>query len=153
MLESSILSLGILPDHNNIDILVARGEPLEVKAVHQRSVEIELLPQHHVQRAHASADRRLEPALEAHLVLLNRLDQLRRHRLHVAVDVVLLEVDRRVHSLHHLLHGAGDERADAVAGDQRDGARGSVAGSGHVGHGSGGSGAGEEVFEDRKSSP
>lgn len=137
MLEPGVLALSVLSDHNNVHVLVPSRKARKIEAVDQRRVQVEFLPQLHVQRAHATADRSLQPALYAHLVLPDRIHHLRRDPAHVAVDVVLLEEHRRVHRLHHLLDGVGDERSDPVPGDQGNTAWGSVAGSGHVSHRSG----------------
>lgn len=163
VLEPRVFALGVLSNYDNVHVLVAGGETGEVEAVDQGSVQVELFPQLDVERAHTPADWSLQAAFQADLVLPDRLDHLRRHPLQIAVDVVPLKVHRSVHRLHDLLDSVGDERAYAVAGDQGDGPRGSVAGSGHVGDGScvrvgfgkegSGRGAVGEVFEDREGPP
>lgn len=147
MLKTRVLALSILPDHDDINIFVARGEPRQIKAMDERGVEIELPPQSHIEGADASAHGSPQPSFEADLIPLNRLKHLRRDALHIALDVELLEKHGCVNRLHDLFDSAGDERTDAVSRDESDRAWGSVAGAGHVGDGSGG----EEIPDDRKS--
>ena len=142
MLKSRVFALRILPNHNNIHIIMPRRQASKIEAIHERGEQIQLLPQLNIQRAHTATDRRSQTALQAYLIPPNRFDHTVGDLAHIAVDVELLEVDRRVHRLHYLLHGTGDQGPDAVAGDERDCARSPVAGAGHVGDGSGG---GEEV--------
>ncbi|KAJ0867131.1 hypothetical protein HanRHA438_Chr12g0559641 [Helianthus annuus] len=115
MLQPSVLPFSILPNHNNIHILMACHQPRQIKTIHKRRVQIKLLPQLHIQRTHTSTHRRIQSTFQTHLILPDRIQNLRRNRLHVAVNIELFEVDRRVHRLHDLFHGSGDERADAVA--------------------------------------
>ena len=143
MLEPRVLALGVLPDDDNVDVVVPGGQAGEVEAVDERGVEVELLTELHVEGGDTSADGGGEAALEADLVAADGLDDLGGHRGHVAVDLVGLEVDRRVHRLHHLPHGARDEGPDAVTGDERDAARGAVPRAGHVGDGAAGRDTGE----------
>jgi len=153
VLEAGVFTLGVLPNHNDIHILVASGKPREIEAIDERGVEVELLPELHVERVHSATDPRPEPALQAHLVLLDRLDHFLRDTAHIAVHVVALEVHRRVHCLHDLLHRVRHQRPHAVPGDQSHRAWRPVAGSGHVGHGSGPRGVPvRELLEDREGS-
>ena len=161
MLEARVLALGVLPDDDDVDVLVPGWEPWDVGAVDERGVEVELLAELHVEGGYPSADGGGEAPLEADLVAADGVDDGGRHGGHVAVDVVGLEVERRVHGLHDLLHGAGDEGPDAVARDERDGARGAVARAGHVGHRAARAGAmagdrrrgGDEAAEEKGGSP
>lgn len=156
MLETGVLALSILADHDDIYILVARGEPWQIKAVDERGIEIELLPQYHIQRADASAHRSPQSSFQTHLILHNGFKHLRRQALHIAMHIVLLEIHGCMHRIHDLFDRAGYERSDAVSRDQSDGARGSVAGARHVGDGSlrrGGSGGEQIPDDDRESSP
>ena len=151
MLEAGVFALGILPNDDDIDVIVTGGEALEIKAVDEGSVEIEVLAELDVEGVNAAAGGGLEAALEADLVLADGVDDLGGDALHVAVDVVFLEVDGGVHGVHDLLDGAGDEGADSVTRNEGDGTGSAVAGTRHVGDGSGRGKAGgaEEVVEDR----
>lgn len=133
VLQARVLAFRVLPDHHNVHILMPRRQPGMVAAMNQRGVQIELLPQMHVEGAHPTSHRGEESALEAHLVPPDRLDNLRRKRGHIPVNLERLKEHRRVHGLHDLLHGAGDEGPNPVAGDQGDDPGRSVAGPGHVG--------------------
>lgn len=144
MLKPGVLALGVLPDDDNVDVVVPGGQPREVEAVDEGGVEVELLAELHVEGGDTPADWGGEAALEADLVAADGVDDLGGNRRHVAADLVGLEVDRRVHGLHHLPHGAGDEGPDAVARDERDGARGAVPRPRHVGDGAAGDGGGGE---------
>lgn len=159
VLQTWVLTLRVLPDHHNIHILMPRGQSREIKAMNERRVEVQFLPQLHVEGTDSPTNRGGEPALEAHLVPPDRLDHLRRHRGHVPVDLVRLEIHRRVHRLHHPPHGAGDEGADPVSRDQGHRPRRAVAGPRHVGNGAaahrrwGGGSASEDLAEERRRSP
>lgn len=167
VLEPRVLPLGVLPDDDDVDVLVPGGEAGEVGAVDERGVEVELLAKLHVEGGDPAADGGGEAALEAHLVAADGLDDGGRHGGHVAADLVGLEVDRRVHHLHHLLHGPRHERPDPVPRDQRHGARVPVPWPGHVGHraaragaamvrrggGGGRRGGGEDAAEEGGGSP
>jgi hypothetical protein len=137
VLEAGVLALGVLSNDDDVDVLVARGEAREVEAVDKRGVEVELLPELHVKRAHAAAHGRDQPALQAHLVLLDRLHHLLGDPLHVPAHLVPLEVHRRVHRLHHLLHRTGHQWSDPISRDQCHGAWSAVSRPGHVRHGPG----------------
>lgn len=134
MLEPRILALRILPNHNNINILMPSRQPRQIEAVDEGSIQIELPPELHIQGADASAHRRRQATLQADLVSADGFHDGRRDGGHVAMySVEGLEVDRGVHRLHYLLDGVGDERSDAVSAYQGDSAWGSIAGAGHVG--------------------
>jgi len=150
--EAGVLALGVLPDDDDVNVLVARRKAREVEAINERGVEIKLLPQLHIQRAHTAAHRRRQPSLQTHLILLHRFKHLRRHRLHVAVHIVLLEAHRRMHRLHNLFHRAGHQGTDPVARDQCHRPRGAVAGARHVCDGSARIQAGQEVLEEWRGS-
>jgi len=143
MLEPRVLALSVLPNDDDVHVVVPGRQAREVEAVDERSVEVELLPELHVEGGDTATDGGGEAALEADLVAADGLDDLGGDRGHVAVDLVRLEVDRRVHRLHHLPHGARDEGTDAVARNEGDAARGAVPRAGHVGDGAAGGGAGE----------
>ncbi|CAK9179566.1 unnamed protein product [Ilex paraguariensis] len=64
-------------------------------------------------RTHTTTNRSNQASLQAHLALADRIDQFLRDFLHVAVDIVALEVYRRVHCLHDLLDCTGDQRTDS----------------------------------------
>uniref|UniRef100_A0A7C8YSI6 Uncharacterized protein n=1 Tax=Opuntia streptacantha TaxID=393608 RepID=A0A7C8YSI6_OPUST len=115
MLKARVLSLSILPYHSNIHLLMPSGQPFEVKAIDKRSIKIKLLPQLHIQRANPTSNRSCETSLEAHLVLSYGIQHFFWNLLHVTVNLILLEVHRRVHRLHHLLDGASDQRPDSIA--------------------------------------
>ena len=153
MFEAGVLAFGVLPDDDDVHVMVARGQAWEVEAVDEGGVEIELLPELHVEGIDTAAHGGDQAALETHLVLPNRFQHLLRHHLHVPVDIELLKVHRRVHRLHHLLHGARHHGPNPVARDERHRPRFSVAGAVHVGDGSGGDpigrGARDEVPEER----
>lgn len=151
VLEAGVFALGVLPNDDDVDVVVAGGEALKVEAVDKGGVEIEVLAELDVEGVDAAADGGLEAALEADLVLADGVEDLGGDALHVAMDVVLLEVDGGVHGVHDLLDGAGDKGADSVSGNKGDGTGSAVAGARHVGDGSGRGKAGgvEEVVEDR----
>jgi hypothetical protein len=144
VLEARILALGVLPDDDDVHIIVPGGQAGEVEAVDEGGIEVELLAELHVEGGDTPSEWGGEAALEADLVAADGVQHLGGDRGHVAVDLVGLEVDGRVHRLHHLPHGTRDEGPDAVAGDERDAARGAVPRTGHVGDGASGDGAGEE---------
>jgi hypothetical protein len=161
MLEPRVLALGVLPDDDDVDVLVPGGQAGHVGAVDERGVEVELLAQLHVEGGDPAADGGGEPTLEADLVAVDGFDDGGWHGGHVAVDVVGLEVDGGVHRLHDLPHGARDEGSDAISRDERDGPRGAVPGPRHVGHGAARAAAvarerqrrGDEVAQERGGSP
>jgi len=152
--EAGVLAFGVLPDDDDVDVIVAHGQAWEVEAVDEGGVEIELLPELHVEGTDAATHGGDQASLETHLVLPNRLQHLLRHRLHVPVDLELLKVNRRVHRLHHLLHRARYHGPNSVARNERHRPRRPVARAVHVGDGSGGDPAGrgarEEVLEKRQ---
>ena len=137
MFEAGVLAFGVLPDDNNINIIMARGKAREVETINKRSIEIKLLPKLNIEGTDATTHGGDESTLETDLVLPNRIEDLRRHGLHVAVDLELLKVDGRMHGLHDLLHRARHHRPDPVARDQRHRPRRPVARPVHVRHGSG----------------
>lgn len=142
MLEPRVLALTVLPNDDDVHVVVPGRQAREVETVDERGVEVELLPELHVEGGHTTAYGGGEAALEADLVAADGLDDLGGDRGHVAVDLVRLEIDRRVHRLHHLPHGARDEGPDAVARDEGDAARSAVPRAGHVGDGAAGYGVG-----------
>lgn len=136
MLKAGVLAFSILPDDDDINILVARREALEIKAVDEGSVEVKVLAKLDVEGVNTTADGGLQATLKADLVLADGIDDLLRDVLHIPMNVVFLEVYGSVHGLHDLLDGAGHQGSDTVTGNKGDGTRSAVAGARHVGDGS-----------------
>ena len=151
MLETRVLTLSILSNHNNIHILMPRRKPRKVETVDQRSIQIQLFPQLNIERADSTAHRCPKPTFQTHFVFLNRLDHLLRDLAQVPVYIVLLEEHRRVHGLHDLFDRVCHEWAHPVTRDQGHGAWGAVARSWHVGDGAreGEARGGGELVEER----
>lgn len=133
MFKASIFTLGVFPDDDNIYIVVACRQPLQIEAMDARGVEIKLLPELNVEGADTSTDGSLQPTLEADLIVADGVNHLRRHALHVAVDFVALKMNGSAHSLKDLLDGTGNKRTDAIARYKGDGAIGASF-SGMLGH-------------------
>ncbi|KAF5951584.1 hypothetical protein HYC85_009528 [Camellia sinensis] len=100
LLEARVLPLGVLPYLNNINILVASRQTRQIEAIDKGSITIELFPELNVERTHTTTDWSLEPPFQGDLVLADRLDHLRRHALHVAMDIVALKEDWGVYCFH-----------------------------------------------------
>ncbi|KAJ0556827.1 hypothetical protein HanRHA438_Chr07g0305141 [Helianthus annuus] len=147
MLQPRILPLSILPNHNNIHILMPRRQPIHIKTIHKRNKQIQLFPQRKIQRVNPSTHRCNQPAFQTNFSLLNRIHNIIRNLVHVPMHVKFLKRNRRLHGVEHLFYRPGDQRANTVTGDQCNGPRNTVggdrgdgfyrvvSGSGHVGYG------------------
>lgn len=129
VLEARVLTLGVLTDDAQIDILVAGLVAGDVLDQADAGVDVELLSQGNVEALVAgSADGGVEDTLEAELVALERGDAVAEGILGAASaldletrDVDLLPLDGDVVGLEDGLDRLGHLGTDAVAGDEGDG--------------------------------
>src|SRR5690606_7356291 len=134
-LDAGVDVLGVLAEDHHVDVaglLHRRGHALEPAHRAQADVQVEHLPQGHVERADAAADRRGQRALDAHQVVAAGLDgRLREpfaglvegllagqdfHPLELALAAIGL-LDRGVEHAHA---GAPDVGTGAIALDEGD---------------------------------
>lgn len=128
MFKAGIFTLGVFPNDDDIDIVVASRQPVQIEAMDARGVEIKLLPELNVEGVDTSTDGSLQATLEADLIVADGGNHLRRHAVHVSVDLEALEMDGSVHSLKDLFNGTGNKRTDAIARYKGDGVIGSFSG-------------------------
>ena len=126
MLEARVEILGVLAHDDEVHVLEPARHAREVLHRPQVGVEVERLAQPDVHAGEPFADRRRDRPLQRDLVPLDRLEQLRRERLVEALErrdpgIVLLPFDRQRRRLEDSRDRFRDFRADAVAGDERDG--------------------------------
>ena len=126
VLEPGVEILGVLADDDQVDVGEAARDARQVPHRPEVGVEVERLAQPDVDAGEAFADRRRDRPLQRDLVALDRVEQRRRQRLaeplerdHAGVVALPLDVDAR--RLEDPDDRLGDFRADAVAGDERDG--------------------------------
>src|SRR5438132_9920495 len=122
-LDAGVDVLGVLPDDDQVDVVVPRADPRIALAGANQGIEIELFAERDVHRSDPLPNRRCQRPLDRHLVPTDRLEHRRRHRgavlLHDAESRILdvpFELDAR-----RLQHAAGrfaDFRTDPIAGDQ-----------------------------------
>lgn len=140
MLNATVLALGVLPNRHDVHVVVQRlvalhratgadvgveGEDPMKKGGRLDDFEISVyvLSNLQIERAVALADRRRQRPLQADAVLQNRVDRLLGDA-EAAVRpfywcyIDLLPGDGHLGRLEDLLHGGGNLRADAVAGNQ-----------------------------------
>ena len=176
MLETRVLSLGVLTDDGKVDILVTGRVAGKRLADNERSVNVELLAHGDVPRVvRSSLDRSEENTLQTNLVALERLHGLLEQRLGtvgLAGNVELLPLDGHVHRLEDLLDRVSDLDTDTVTWDKGNsvytsilgGALGDLGGAGskrggrskqlgHVGEDKARLGGGSGLLEGRSSSP
>ena len=123
VVEPDVQPLGVLPDDDEVDLLVAAARDDRLHGPHV-GVEVELLPQRDGDRAVAAAHGRRERAFEREPGAPDRVE--RRvgqrgarlfHRAHAAE--LLVPIERRAHRAEHLQRRLRDLGADPVARDQR----------------------------------
>lgn len=121
VLESRVLTLGVLTDDAEVDVLVARLVAGDVLEEDDRGVDVELLTQSNVEGAMTgSLDRSVQDALETELVALERGDGLAEELLGVDVArlntryVDLLPLNGDIVRLEDLLDRLGDLSTDTV---------------------------------------
>ena len=128
VLQTAVLSLGVLTDDAKVDVLVAGVVAGNVLDKADGGVDVELLAHGNVETLVAgSADGGVKDALQAQLVPLKRSDRLAEGGLGTArrarVDtrhIDLLPVNGDVVGLEDGLDALGDLGTDAVTGDQGD---------------------------------
>jgi len=123
--DARIETLGVLPNDNQVDVLIPRGNARDRLGRPEVRVEIQRLADRHIHAPKAFADRCGDGAFDAHTVSADRFQHLfgqRRAVLRNRLFAGLLDVpidgntgglDDTAHRLHHF-------RANAVAGDQCD---------------------------------
>mmetsp|Transcript_10786 Transcript_10786/g.32062 ORF Transcript_10786/g.32062 Transcript_10786/m.32062 type:complete len:323 (+) Transcript_10786:437-1405(+) len=124
VLQTRVLSLGVLANGHQVDIVVSRLVARDRHARPHVGVQIQLLAQGQIERPETLSNRGRHRALQADAVLLDRLEVLQRyHRVGAGVDRLannlLVPSDRHAGGVEDLLHGLGDVRANAVAGEER----------------------------------
>lgn len=144
MFEACVFTFSVLPNNDDINVIMARGQARDIETINKRRIEIEFLTKLNIERTNATTHGRNESTFETDFVFANGIDDLAWDGFHVAVDVELLKEDRGVHGLHDLLHRAGDKWPDSVARDESDRAWSAVAWAVHVGDGSRGDPVGRE---------
>jgi hypothetical protein len=128
VLKARVLSLSVLTDDAQVDIVVAGLVARDVLDEDNRGVDVKLLSERNVERLVAGAlDGRVEDTLETELVALQRGDSLTEELLGVLVagldtgDIDLLPLDGDVVGLEDGLDGLGDFGSDTVTGDEGHG--------------------------------
>lgn len=129
VLETAVLSLGVLTDDAQVDVLVPRLVAGDVLDQDDGGVDVELLTHGHVEAGVAGPlDGGVQDTLEAELVALQGRDglaeellgALQRRGVHTG-HVDLLPVDGNIVGLEDGLDALGDLGTDTVTGDQGDG--------------------------------
>ena len=129
VLETRVLTLSVLSDDAQIDILVAGLVAGDVLDQADAGVDVELLSQGDVEALVAgAADGSVQDTLEAELVALERRDTVAESILGAASaldletrNLDLLPLDGDVVGLEDSLDGLGNLSTDTVAGDEGDG--------------------------------
>jgi hypothetical protein len=121
VLETRVLSLGVLADDAEVDVLVARFVARDVLEEDDGGVDVELLTERDVEGAVAgSLDGSVEDTLETELVALERGNRLAEELLGVDVaslntgDVDLLPFNGNVVRLEDLLDRFGNLSTDTI---------------------------------------
>ena len=86
VLDAGVQVLGVLADDHEVDVLVARVEPLHRAGRAQVGVQVERLAERDVDAPEALADRRRDRSLERDLVAPDRLEDVVRERRAVLGD-------------------------------------------------------------------
>lgn len=128
VLETRVLSLGVLTDDAEVDVLVAGLVAGNVLDQDNGGVDVELLTKGDVERLVTRAlDGGVEDTLETELVALEGSNRLSEQLLGVLVasldtgDIDLLPLDGDVVGLEDLLDRLGDFGTDTITRDQSDG--------------------------------
>lgn len=136
VLETRVLSLGVLTDDGEVDALMAGGVAGDVLAENEGSVHVEVLADGDVEgRVAEGRDGGVEDTLKTDLVASQGLDRLLEGLVvsrGVARDIELLPVDRDVGSLEDGLNSRGSLLSDTVTGDQGNGVATSKLGRGDL---------------------
>lgn len=126
VLQARVLALGVLTDDAQVDVLVARLVAGDVLDQRDAGVNVQLLAHSHVEALVAgAADGRVQDALEAQLVALERGDALAegllgpQRALLDTGDLDLLPLDGHVVGLEDGLDRLGNLSTDTITGDQR----------------------------------
>lgn len=128
VLQAGVLTLGVLTDDAQVDVLVARLVAGDVLDQRDAGVDVELLAHGDVEALVAgAADGRVEDTLEAQLVALERRNALAEGLLGSqgalldTGDLDLLPLDGHVVGLEDGLDRLGNLSTDTITGDQRHG--------------------------------
>lgn len=119
VLEPAVLSLGVFSDGDDINILVWGVDALKAFARPDIRVQLELLPQGHVQGPEALPDWRLEGALQSELVLAQGVQRVFGNEvallgLPTGVDIVVLEFYRDLQLVEDVNNCLRNLRADPI---------------------------------------
>ncbi len=125
VLDAGVETFRVLADEHDVDVLESPARNDGTRRTYVR-VQIERATQRDVDRPIATADGRLERALQRETRALDRLDGLVRHRIielvdggHAGEPSVPFEFGAR--RFENAYGRVGDVRSDAIAGDQRAG--------------------------------
>jgi hypothetical protein len=123
VLDACVQVLRVLADDHQVDVLVARLEPLDRAGRPQVRVQVEGLPEGHVDAPEAFPDRRRDRALDRHAIAPDRLEDVLRQWRPVALHDGLaglrdLPVEPDTGRVEHAAGRLRQLRADPVAGDQ-----------------------------------
>src|SRR5262249_34922022 len=131
-LDARVHVLGVLAEDDHVHVfrlLHRRGDAVEVAHRAHAGVEVELLPQRHVERADTAADRRGEWPLDGHAIVRDLIERLLRQvivplRLPLVAgpdlfpgDLLLPAINFGHRAVDDVLRGAPDVGAGAVAFD------------------------------------
>ena len=123
-LDARVEILGVLADHDQVDVRVARADAGIALAGADLAVEVERLAQADVDRAEAAADGGRDRPLQRGSVLPDRLEHVLRQRVavvllhHVGARVLDVPVELDPGRLEHAARRLGELGAGPVAGDQ-----------------------------------